>query len=257
VKLALIPPPSNADFMLQTDYQLVLPSFLKHEEDNKYDNTVRICQERGDYIILDNGVAEGLGLDNEEDLYGLAKEFKVSEVVIPDVYGEWEPTLDKVVDWKYDEDFKHMAVVAAKTYDEARRLIDAYLDSPLIDCIGLPRLLLDHLDVGARWHFAGYLTHAIKEEGVEVHFLGMNSNFMKEMLGYSTMAKAGVRGVDTSAPFVYALEDLVWPESLGYKVARKSSYDITDLDSSYDMGSSSQLHYAERSVEYLKSQLDA
>jgi hypothetical protein len=253
MKLALIPPPKNPEWMSETDYQLVLPSFLQHRN---YKDMVSWCADRGDYVILDNGVAEGIPVESEQDLYRLASTIGASEIVIPDVYGDKEGTLEKLKGWKFSEDFKHMAVVAAQNIDEAWDLIQIYVDDPRIDCIGLPRLLLDTVDVGFRWHCAGWLRNHIERDGVEVHLLGTNPNFLAEMHGYSTMATAGIRGVDTSAPFVYAAKGAHWPNSLGVSIARDAKYDQMDLHSFTPKGWGSQANaVAEINVKYLKEKV--
>jgi hypothetical protein len=226
MKLALIPPPNNAVWMEETDYQLILPSFL--QSSIVYRDKVRVCRGRGDFIILDNGVAEGLGIDSEDELYALAKEYQVTEVVIPDVYGDCDATLERFQNWKYDEDFGHMAVLAATTTDEVMKMLDVYCDAAIVDTIGVPRLLWDH-GISRSW-VAGMLLQFVETTGLAVHFLGMNPDAMYEMLSFPI---PGVRSVDTSAPFVYAKwgvllarTDHHWPA-----IARGADYDKLDLNS--------------------------
>jgi hypothetical protein len=221
MKLALLPPPKNAEWMLETNYQLLLPS---HFGIGNYNEVVAQCAERGDYIILDNGAAEGLPIDDAEDLYDVARKYRATEVVIPDVYGDMQGTLEKFKGWAFNESFKHMAVVAAQNVDEALTLIDAYLNEPLVDTIGLPRLLLETCNASIRYYLVGYLSDHMETTGVEVHLLGTYPGFMNELHGLEVFANAGVRGIDTSAPFVYGLQCLRWPKDLDAERARKSNY---------------------------------
>jgi hypothetical protein len=198
MQLALIPPPSMSYYMLETNYQLLLPSY---KGKGSYDECVRIARDLGNFMIMDNGAAEGHCLERKE-LYDMADYFGAQEVVVPDVYGEMEPTWEIASNWEHSGHFRHMAVVAAKSTAEACDLIDRYSELSYIDTIGLPRLLVEN---GVS---RSYLTGYAPQDRFEIHWLGASRNFaLWEHFSFHAM-RDHIRGWDTAKPFAYAWKAL-------------------------------------------------
>lgn len=202
LRMALLPPPKEAAFMLRTDYQLLLPEFVT---ESKYREVVRSCATRGDFMIMDNGAAEGAVLDSRQ-LYRMAGELGAQEVVVPDVLGDTIGTKAIARNWVPSENFRHMIVLtghdAAQVLEFARFI---YEELPWVTTLGLPRLLGDW-GIDRSW-LTGWLGSWVEEGRFELHWLGMNPHRMWEIhaMVESAMVAKLVRGYDTSAPFNYAL----------------------------------------------------
>jgi hypothetical protein len=196
VKLALIPPPANAAYMLETKYQLLLPHYFEHPT---YKATVKVMKDRGHFMMLDNGAAEGKPVD-KNDLYRLAAEYGCKEIIVPDVYGDMEATWAIAKHFIPSSHFKHQVVLAVKTYEEAFRLLVRLDELNWVDTIGIPRLVLEH---GlSRALLTGMVSQFHPQ--YEIHWLGSNRNAcLWEHLTWPTVASI-VRGVDTAKPFAWA-----------------------------------------------------
>lgn len=204
MKLALIPPYSRMATIYRTDYQLVLPEHLANKQ---YQEAYITARRNGDYLIMDNGAAEGELLTHGQ-LRSMALGLMVNEIVVPDVLGNMDDTLALVKDFfrfGVDTRFKYMGVVQGKTYDECCACIEAYYDTfGEITVLGLPRHLITTCDKDdIRSELALYIRR--RHPGYQVHLLGTNPEYIRELRDkQEAFHVAGVRGVDTSAPFNYA-----------------------------------------------------
>jgi hypothetical protein len=208
MKLALIPPVSLIDDIFRTDYQLVLP----HVTDERYIEAYRSARKRGDYLILDNGAAEG-GIAHLDHLFGIAFDLMVNEIVVPDVLGDYLGTVQEVQTFEtylknhqHDfEQFNYMAVVQGQNWDEICSLVDFYSQINWVTSLGIPRILCDTLDdAGARVGVIRYVAETYGNR-FQIHLLGTNPRYIRELVRFGPeLDKWGVRGVDTSAPFNYA-----------------------------------------------------
>lgn len=209
MRLALIPPISLIDDIFRTDYQLVLP----HIVDPRYIEAYHAARKRGDYVMLDNGAAEG-EMPNRHNLMACAFGMMVNEIVVPDVLGDIEGTMREVTsfdDFLEEEvgsqriEFNYMGVVQGQTYDDVRKIIDFYNSCDWITTLGIPRILLETLDAPeARVGVARYIAETYGSR-FALHLLGTNPRYIRELERFRDDFKsAGVRGVDTSGPFNYA-----------------------------------------------------
>lgn len=208
MKFALIPPFARLSDTKKTDYQLMLPHLVSNWD---YSLTYKgLCQDYEQYVILDNGAAEGNEWDIER-LHELGEQFQVNEIVIPDELKGMESTLERLdhaLDYlrvKYerpqDSPFHYMVVIQGKHWDQLTAFVRLALDMDkegFIGVWGLPRHLLYTVDdTAVRLKLAEYLF------GRPVHFLGANTRWIRE--GQYASRLPNVRGMDTSAPYVYGL----------------------------------------------------
>lgn len=201
MRLALIPPYENANIIQHTDYQLLLPQCL---ENNRYVHAYRRARRNGSYLILDNGAAEAVET-SPEDLMERAHEMMVNEVVVPDVMGDGAATLEAALAFSVHTcpQFNYMGVVQGSSWGECMDCIKGFSTLQYITTLGIPRHLLDisedmrvtlvdhiRLKYGDRW---------------QLHLLGMNRKYTNELISYGRAYRMWhVRGIDTSAPFIYA-----------------------------------------------------
>jgi hypothetical protein len=214
MKVALICPPALLErYGRLTHYHLVLPHLL---ESKKYSDFYRERRANGDFIILDNGAAEGLEY-GPRHLHRLAKEVEANEIVVPDTLGDYLDTISKAKAFVpyADPDFKYMAVIQGSTMEEVLKCLYYITSAPdmmYITSLGLPRVLntIDH-------HFRAILASTIIREGIhekfQIHFLGY-SKWIREVTSLANIAEGheaphwdapGFRGIDTSMPIYMGL----------------------------------------------------
>jgi hypothetical protein len=189
----------------RTNYQLVLPEHLGNPE---YQEAYINARRQGNYLIMDNGAAEG-NLLSHGQLRSMALGLMVNEIVVPDVLGYMDDTLQLAKDFfrfGVDTRFNYMGVVQGKSFDECCACVEAYAsDHENINVLGIPRHLMTTCNKDdIRSELALYIrrTHPSR---FQVHLLGTNPEYIRELHDLQGQFHiAGVRGVDTSAPFNYA-----------------------------------------------------
>lgn len=209
MRLALIPPVSLIDDIFNTNYQMVLP----HLDDEHYTTAYMSARKRGDFLILDNGAAEG-ETPRFEALMDIANDYMVNEIVVPDVLGDMQQTLKCVEDFghfitnpsvSYQDGYGFMGVVQGRTMDEIYQCLDLYNSLDWITTIGIPRILLETLDSPeSRVGVARFIAENYGPR-FSMHLLGTSPRHIRELSRFGAdFEAAGVRGVDTSAPYNYA-----------------------------------------------------
>jgi hypothetical protein len=211
MKLALIPP-HDLSFCQVTDYRLILPSSYDNE-DHAY-AVMRTRRRPGSFLMLDNGIAEGEAYPAKE-LFAQATQFMANEIVLPDVIGDWLGTMTAVGHFSeyvdMDGPFGFMGVIQGKNVPELCDMVSFYLDLPYVTSIGIPRHLITSLEGGECPDIRLIMAKHIRSQRshIDIHLLGLNTHCINEMqlfgADYRTLS---VRGVDTSAPFVYAAQGL-------------------------------------------------
>lgn len=152
---------------------------------------------------MDNGAAEG-NLVSNFDVVRLATELKCNELVLPDVMGDFNETLNAVERYLDDLDLrslwmgKYMAVVQGVTEEEVKDCIDYYEQEDAIDTIALPRILGNTFHRSVRLELAAYI-RSIYGPDKEIHCLGAFA-YIEEV--EALHMQGIVRGLDTSLPFV-------------------------------------------------------
>lgn len=210
MKLAIIPP-RCWPYKYQTNYRLILP--CNWQDQQHYESTM-LNHRRGGFTILDNGVAEGEDR-TFRSILDIARRYHVNEVVLPDVMRDAKATMNAVED-AFDslgahESFGLVGVVQGTTMNECYDMVNYYLahQGYGVQTIGLPRHLNLTLCDGnndpylPRLELARYIR--AWDKNINIHLLGLTPNYILELKDAGRAYNlVGVRGVDTSAPFVYA-----------------------------------------------------
>lgn len=210
LRLALIPPVSLLDYTAQTTYQLALPRM----DDKAYTAKYRQRSDRGDYVILDNGVAEGWDI-TPTALEEYSNTIKASELVLPDVIKSSVATVEltKAAIHRYTSATSHlphmqyMGVVQGGRLSEFKWCVQQYYRMP-ISVLGIPRHMLKTCNSAmARVEFVQWILTQFPHR-FRIHFLGMDGDEPYEAWHifnqfHNTIA---VRGMDTSLPFNYAYQ---------------------------------------------------
>ena len=211
-KLALIPPVSLLDTAIGSDHQLALPHMLASNEE--YLNWYRARGDAGDYIILDNGEAEGENRFKTHELIEMAVDIKADEVVAHDVMGDMEATKSATKQFLRDVPNIHgsaglkIGIVAqGENRSEVIDFVDYFLEHHALefDTIHLPRHLIGSLGPVGRISIAKALkqTYPSLFDAYDVHFLGAHYEAPAELLRLAHEMPE-VRSMDTSMPYNYA-----------------------------------------------------
>jgi hypothetical protein len=171
----------------------------------------RLVSSSGYHTTLDNGAFEGDTLSNS-DLLFLSNEYKVREVIAPDTLRASAKSLEqltKFLSHKRHPSRRHysrcsvMAVVQGKSLEECIHHVKQLAFIVDVGCVGIPRHLPNTTGLlNVRSALATYI-HNECDRDWSVHFLGFVSQD-DTIAG----AQAGVRSMDTSAPFIYAARGL-------------------------------------------------
>jgi hypothetical protein len=203
MKLALIPPRISLINTQNTGYHLLLPEHADDAYYESYYNWRRAC---GDFLMLDNGIAEGKPTD-PEDLLGVAFKYMVNEVVVPDVLCDMKATIQAAWDFEQYADearsFNYMGVVQGSTLEELLSCMHDFAVMEYIDTLAIPRHVETTVGFGTRLRL---VEHAFKTYDKEIHLLGTNPRAMSELRTYAEHYRLyGVRGIDTASPYYYAM----------------------------------------------------
>jgi hypothetical protein len=131
----------------------------------------------------------------------------VNEVVIPDTLRDMSETIQQA--WKFEKvvsnwpQFRYMAVVQGKTYDDLQACAHDLAVLPYVNTIAIPRHVESTVGPGTRVRLAEFIATSY---GQEIHLLGTNPENMGELRVFGeTYRMCGVRGVDTATPYYYSM----------------------------------------------------
>lgn len=206
MKAALIPPKGYESTALQSNIHLVLP--LKPLLGNiDYIATYKRAHSRGDYIILDNGCAEGQLVDGRT-LLDFAALIGAHEVVAPDIMSNAALTLQATANFLNEfpqaSDYNIMAVLQGNTKEELEGLLRQFANYDEISTIGVPKVLVrpssyrspTRLDVVNMIHdsFPGRF---------KIHLLGVHKAHPTELFD-TPFDRGSIRSVDSAQPYKLA-----------------------------------------------------
>ena len=173
------------------------------------------------YVIMDDSIAENGGTLTTDEIINLAIEMNISELVIPDVIGDFEKTnvkrkelLDKYyVKLKY-QNIKLMGVVQGNTFQEYFDMFKELENDGRIDTIGIPfRIKFYNTDVKYKdfYHAIQRLSflYIIKDISIKpIHCLGCNNVY--EIL---QLNKTNIRSMDSKILSCYGVNNLLLQET--------------------------------------------
>lgn len=206
MKLALIPPIELLEYTDETDMQLMLPHLLGNDV-YRYVYS-KHCDDFLQWVILDNGAAEGEDNFSNKDLIDMALEFRVNELVIPDTLGDANDTRLKAYEFRdylttrtdlSEADLNFMFVAQGSNYDEFRESALWATWEDWIDVIGIPRHMIETCgSIGIRNDLVWNLSEITDKP---FHLLGGSPLDPSEL---NDSWPTNVRSTDTSSPFNYA-----------------------------------------------------
>lgn len=205
--MGLIPPRGLENFALGSNFHLALaiPSLMARKT---YGGMYARAGRLNDYIVLDNGAAEG-ALVSDYDLLNSAAKISASEVVAPDVIRDFRGTIKRTTNFVNiaKPKFRLMGVPQGVTLEEFKKCVRVYNHLEAIKVIGIPRHIISTLKrPAARIEFANWIATNYPDR-FDIHLLGMDPTWPKEVKHAAKYAPH-IRSVDSSLPFNYALQGL-------------------------------------------------
>lgn len=206
---------------------LFLPQLFSNPDYEEFvQRSCKLGQQGRAFTILDNGAYEGMVTPSGR-LMGLARNYQVNEVVVPDTLRDTDDTIQKVKAFgssmrnerlspgspKY-----YMAVIQGTNLKECVRCFKTLHDeAPWVTTFGVPKHLVA-IDIMLRLDIAKAIrkvtnTHAI-------HFLGSSGHWPSEIRLANGL---GVRSMDTSLPFILANRGMRIDEC-HYDIPRPNQY---------------------------------
>lgn len=203
MRAALIPPRGYERSALQSYIHLVLPlAPLVSNQD--YINTYLEARRRGDYIILDNGCAEGQ-LVNGDVLLKFAQTIGAHEIVAPDVMGEarrtWWATKTFLNAFDEAHDYNIMGVMQGNTPYERHQLLERFARFDCISTIGVPKVLVKENGDETRLTEVEFILNEYHDR-FKIHLLGLNKAWPQEV--FLLPWPREVRSCDSAQPYKLA-----------------------------------------------------
>ena len=199
MKAALIPPKGYEYTALSSNIHLGLPLWETRTNPD-YIDYLRAAHERGDYIIMDNGCAEGKLVDSKT-LMEFAHSVLADEVVAPDVMGFMQPTLTTTMQFVEEirgEQINVMGVLQGQSIHEIEELLSHYVITPTITAVGIPKVHVKHSFDHSRANIARLIMERYPGR-FEIHLLGNSKFFPSEL--YDIPFPEGIRSMDSALPY--------------------------------------------------------
>ena len=196
MKIALITPIDLLDLAALSDYHLLLPQlFLNKRYREFYDDVPG-------FKILDNGANEDFVTDFRE-LQDIAHAWSVDEIVVPDILGDCNATIDLARSFeKYAQpnDFRYVGVAQGRTLSEVVKCITYFEHNEWVSTLALPRVL-NTIHKTQRFNLIEPIAKEYRFDAI--HCLGASS-WIREVVAIDALGI--VRGMDTSLPVVLGLD---------------------------------------------------
>lgn len=217
MKLALITPIDLLDLAGLSDYHLILPHLFDNERYRRF------YTDAVGFKILDNGAAEGVHTDYHE-LHDLGLAFGVDEVVVPDVLGDCEATIDLARRFEphVRGEFRYVGVAQGRTITDLVKCITYFEHCDWISTLALPRLI-NKMHRTQRFSLIEPIVKEFKFDAI--HCLGA-SEWIREVVAIDSLNV--VRGMDTSLPVVLGLEGVACRDDI--YVPRQPDYFDRQVD---------------------------
>ena len=207
------------------DYHYCLPHLL---ENKQYYQFFKSASERGDLIIMDNGLFEGVS-HTIEDLLEKINDIKPSIFIVPDAWNDPQTTVKNAKKWidyyvdKIPSTTNLMAVVQAKTVSDAMLTYSKFVE------LGYTHIALNHAGVFYKELYKhqnellSLMTGRIKFVNMLPSLNGFNKTIHHHLLGatlpnefssYKGKEYDFIKTIDTSNPVIYGLKHGKYPDEV-------------------------------------------
>lgn len=215
MKVATILPTPLLGMEPNKEYNMCLYHIVKSND--TYAKHFRELREQGQFVIMDNGAAEGVNPSYEELIPVYAK-VHPSEIVLPDVVYNKVETIKRTVAAynefernSLQEVYQFMAVPQGETFNDWLDCLTTFLSLPHITTIGVSKFVTPKFqkemgdDANVRLECVDAivrLAHRMKRP-VQIHLLGCYDN-PKEIAEINRIFEDVVRGTDSAIAYVYS-----------------------------------------------------
>ena len=207
------------------DYHYCLPHLL---ENKQYYQFFKSASERGDLIIMDNGLFEGVS-HTINDLLEKINDIKPSIFITPDAWNDPITTVKNAKKWidyyadKIPSTTKLMAVVQAKTVSDAMLTYSKFVE------LGYTHIALNHAGIFYKELYKhqnellSLMTGRIKFVNMLPSLNGFNKTIHHHLLGatlpnefsnYKGKEYSFIKTIDTSNPVIYGLKHGKYPDEV-------------------------------------------
>jgi hypothetical protein len=207
------------------DYHYCLPHLL---ENKQYYQFFKSASERGDLIIMDNGLFEGVS-HTIEDLLEKINDIKPDIFIVPDAWNDPITTVKNAKKWidyyadKIPSTTNLMAVVQAKTVSDAMLTYSKFVE------LGFTYIALNHAGVYFKELYKhqnellSLMTGRIKFVEMLPSLKGFSDNIHHHLLGatlpnefsyYKGKQYEFIKTIDTSNPVIYGLKHGKYPNEV-------------------------------------------
>ena len=207
------------------DYHYCLPHLL---ENKQYYQFFKDASERGDLIIMDNGLFEGVD-HTIEDLLEKINDIKPNIFIVPDAWNDPQTTVKNAKKWidyyvdKIPSTTNLMAVVQAKTVSDAMLTYSKFIE------LGFTHIALNHAGLYFKELYQhqnellSLMTGRIKFVDILPSLKGFNNNIHHHLLGatlpnefsyYKGKKYEFIKTIDTSNPVIYGLKHGKYPNEV-------------------------------------------
>jgi hypothetical protein len=207
------------------DYHYCLPHLLENKQYHKF---YKDAHERGDLIIMDNGLFEGVS-HTEEDLVEHINDVKPDIFIVPDAWNDPHTTVKNAKKWidyyvdKIPSTTNLMAVVQAKTVSDAMLTYSKFVE------LGFDHIALNHSGVFykelykhqnelmslmmGRIKFVNMLS-GLKGFSNDIHHHLLGATLPNEFSYYKGKEYNFIKTIDTSNPVIYGLKHGKYPDEV-------------------------------------------
>lgn len=207
------------------DYHYCLPHLLKNKQYHKFYKDAR---ERGDLIIMDNGLFEGVS-HTEEDLVERINDIEPDIFIVPDAWNDPHTTVKNAKKWidyyvdKIPSTTNLMAVVQAKTVSDAMLTYSKFVE------LGFDHIALNHSGIFykelyphqnellslmmGRIKFMSILP-GLKGFSKDIHHHLLGATLPNEFSYYKGKEHNFIKTIDTSNPVIYGLKHGKYPDEV-------------------------------------------
>lgn len=203
-KIAQIVPVCHLEQIKDNHYHMCLAHLVNHKG---YAEFYEKMSNRGKFVLMDNGAAEGCQLPIE-DLLTAYKIINPTEIVLPDTLNDCVDTLRKTLNFVKEHGnlpYRFMGVPQGKTFSEWCACVDVMLREPRINTIGISKFL--NIATGKkdiRYHACAHIRDVAerlgRERDIEIHLLGCDEG--PQMVNMIQKAFPTVRGCDSAFAFI-------------------------------------------------------
>ena len=219
MKVSIIAPPKLVYYEWITDFHL-LP--CHHLKDRTVREAYRAMRQRGDYVILDNGITEKGVAAPVSELAAYAASVQAHEIVLPDTYDDAEGTVKSTLEAAKEfynlvtrpTGVKLMGVVHGKTEAEWSWVYETFTNAPEIDVIGLPKVMTRNFGNRTEFLQRYFRSHGLSDK--PHHLLGVWDQ--PEEIKLFRFLLPWARSIDTSLPVMAGVTNQMFGEDKFKKV---------------------------------------